>query len=162
MLHLYFEDEKVRPDIELIEDVELQFNEIDLTGSDVEKAILFDIDKAQYNGKGTIIDRFGNRLYKSELSTGSKAALIVLRHPDKLINTIECGLNALSTIIVNCNTGNILLYDFQSPFESIDGDDKTIDVVLDKYRFTSLFRLNQYICSERPFDPVMNGGIEYA
>ena len=57
-------------------------------------------------------DRFGNKLYLSELSTGCKAAICVALLPDKIIDLQECGLNARDAVFNYCEDGKILLHDF--------------------------------------------------
>ena len=109
MLHIYFEDyfelrkageNGDRVDgMDFIWNVEGAFEGLNLTGSKEEKSIIQDIDKGEYLDNFYFIDRFGSKIQRCYLSTGCKAALVVLHNPDKLVNTVECGKNALGTII---------------------------------------------------------------
>lgn len=121
------------------------------------------IDKGQFNGGSSFIDRFGNKLLISELSTGCKAAILVNELRDKKILCFECGDDAIGAIVRNCQIGNIIIYDPLSGIYAKSYDKPNIDVVVDKYRFTDLDRLNYYFRDERPDKPDMTyGGIEYA
>lgn len=142
MLTIYFEDNNYDKS-KLIHDVEYEFMEIELNGSDIEKLLLNDIEQAKYSDKGHFIDRFGVYLTKEFLSTGCKAALIVINRGDKIINTVECGRNALASIIEHCSSGAILMH---NDCESIPYINNTnIDVVVDNNHFTDFDRLNRYI-----------------
>ena len=134
-------------------DIEKEFKMIRLSGKDIEKALIKQIEDGTWNDSKSFIDRFGFKLHNSELSTGCKAALVVA-NTDKLVNLRECGLNALDHIISLCKSGNIEVVDTGVTFRTIDIN-KDIDVELDGYRFSNTDRLNHYIQSERPFKPDM-------
>lgn len=145
-------------DLEIIHDVEKAFTQIRLTGTDVEKELIQLIDKGSYNDSNSFIDRWGYKLYLSELSTGCKAALCVISNPDKLVDLIECGNNARDIIISRCKTGNVLMYDNGITFRKYSDN---IQVVLDEYLITTVDRLNYYMFNERPFKPDLTmGGIK--
>ena len=50
------------------------------------REILKDIDHAYYSDEYSFIDRFGFKLRAEELSTGSKAAILVANHPELWID----------------------------------------------------------------------------
>lgn len=138
----------------IVRNVEEQFAKIKLTGSEIEKKLISAIEKGTYNDKYSFIDRFGYKLYNTELSTGCKAALCVVNCPELVIDLIECGLNARDLIIGLCKEGSILIQ--ENGVTIVDYFDEAIDVKVDDFRITSVDRLNKYIFSERPLEPVIN------
>ena len=140
----------------IVRNVEEQFAKIKLTGSEIEKALISKIEQGTYNDEYSFIDRFGYKLYNTELSTGCKAALCVVNCPDMIIDLIECGLNARDIIIGLCKEGNVLIQ--ENGVSIVDYFEKPIDVKVDRFRITSVDRLNKYLFSERPFVPIINSG----
>lgn len=138
----------------VIRNVEEQFAKIRLTGSKIERDLISKIEKATYNDEYSYIDRFGFKLYNTELSTGCKAALCVVNCPELVIDLIECGLNARDIIIGLCKEGKVLIQ--ENGVSITKYFDEPIDVEIDNYRITSVDRLNKYIFSERPFKPVID------
>lgn len=153
MLKVYLEEESIDKEKELIMDVEQGFKKLKLKGTPLDKKIIDKIDKAKWNDNHSFIDRYGFKLYMSELSTGCKAALLVSNRTDAVVNLRECGLNALDIIISLCKKGNVLVADNGITFEDLFGC--PIHVRLDQYEFTTIDRLNEYIQDERPFEPDM-------
>lgn len=92
-----------------ITDIEALFKQIRIKGTEEEKAVIAKIEQGKYNDDNSFIDRFGYKLYLSELSTGCKAALCVINKPDIQINLIECGINALDVILSTCKKGSIII-----------------------------------------------------
>ena len=90
----------------------------------------------------TFIDRFGQSLYVSELSTGCKAVILALIKPNKLINFIEAGLNARDYAIENLKSGKVLI---EYPYTTFTGKN-TIDCYLPQfgYAFSTIDRLNYF------------------
>lgn len=138
----------------VIRDVEEQFAKIKLTGSKIERELINKIEKATYNDEYSYIDRFGYKLYNTELSTGCKVALCVVNCPELIIDLIECGVNARDIIIGLCKEGKVLIQ--ENGVTIVKYFNEPIDVKIDNYRITSVDRLNKYIFSERPFKPVIN------
>ena len=159
MLNIYLNSDAKKPNIDYIDDVEAEFTKIklDKDSNDMIK-ILKDIENAKIYDSTSFIDRFNKKLRSSDLSTGCKAALCILKNPNKLVNTRGCGLNAISTIIQIIEDGYILMVDPQI-YIPYTGKNPSINAVLDGYRFDNLDRLSSYICDERPFKPEMSGGI---
>lgn len=149
MLKVYIDtipDEK-----NIIRDIEKHFDTIRLKGSDLDKLLIKEIDNGEYYDETSFIDRFGCKLYTTELSTGCKAALCVANTSDKVVDLIECGLNARDAIICACKQGTIVMHN-----ESVTIQDrfhKPIDIEIDQYRIISIDRLNKYIQCERPYKP---------
>lgn len=78
MLHLYNKDEAMKNNrLAVVRDVEEAFKGIRLVDDDVTRKVLNAIDNAEYSSEDTVIDRYGIRVYASQLSTGCKAALCV-------------------------------------------------------------------------------------
>lgn len=157
MLRIYFrEDNEIENPELIVRDVEKMFEMVHMKGEEKQKKMIQLIEHGSYNDENSFIDRFGYKLYYSELSTGCKAALVVLAFPDKIIDLRECGLNARDIIVSICDEGNILISDSGITF--CDYAD-SIKVRVDDYLFNNIERLNIYVNEERPFAPVMDGGI---
>lgn len=65
----------------------------------VVKKLLYDIDKSKYVSKTTVLTRFDEYLDMEYSSTGCKTAINIYLNPDKIIDCIECGANALEVIL---------------------------------------------------------------
>lgn len=139
---------------DIVRNVEEQFAKVKLAGTQIERRIISEIERGTYNDEFSFIDRFGYKLYNTEMSTGCKAALCVVNCPELIIDLIECGLNARDIIIGLCKEGNILIK--ENGVTIVDYFDEAIDVKIDNFRITSVDRLNKYIFSERPFEPIIN------
>lgn len=148
MLTLFFRDENKDLQLDAISDIEMAFKKVRLTGTEDEINVMQMIDGATYNDSESFVDRFGYKLHLSELSTGCKAALVVIHNPDKIVNIIECGFNARDVIISFCKNGAILLDDDGVTYQKYSDN---IEVRVDDYVFTNVDRLNAYINEERPF-----------
>ena len=94
---------------ELINNVESAFLSVKLTGTELERKLIEEIEQGKYNDGESFIDRFGYKIRISELSTGCKAALCVLHFPNKVINLCECGVNARDIVINYCPSGRVLI-----------------------------------------------------
>lgn len=147
MLNIFFKGEhnELASGLEVIKDVELAFSEIGIPNTDVAKILIKEIEQGEYIDTISFKDRFGYKLDMSCLSTGCKAALVVLMNPSKLVDLQECGWNARDEIIKNCKEGNILLEYDDVTFTLKDGDEWGIDVRVDNYRFTNINSLNKYV-----------------
>ncbi len=142
-------------------DIEALFKQIRIKGTNEEKAVISKIEQGKYNDDTSFIDRFGYKLYLSELSTGCKAALCVLNKPDMQIDLIECGINALDVILSICKSGSVIMRERGVTIKDYSEDGK-IEVELDGYLFTTVDRLNYYLFNERPFTPDLTiGGIQH-
>lgn len=141
---------------EMTTDVESLFASIKVEDTKTNRDIMLDIDSATYLNCEYFIDRLGCKLPIMYLSTGCKAALLVA-NTDIDIDVRECGHNAISAILQNCNTGTISLIDLDTPFMyDSRKKDLPIDVDLDGYRFTDIRRLNHYIIYECGEEPDLN------
>lgn len=154
MLHIYLDKIPSSLQYNLVNDVEKQFAGIRLACTDKEKKVVKEIEKGILLDSYSYIDRFGYKLYTSELSTGCKAALCVLNFPDKIINLAECGLNARDCIVSFCDLGAVLIDSNTITFSGQYTDEK-ISVAVDEYVFISIDSLNKYIFNERPFESNM-------
>lgn len=158
MLTVYIRgDRNTNLHLSVEEDVEKLFTKVRLKGTEAEKRILKVIEQASYNDANSFIDRFGFKLYTSELSTGCKAALCVIHFPAMLIDIKECGLNARDTILSLCDQGNILM-DY-SETGIADYSNGSVEVQIDGYLFHTISRLNTYLQDERPFEPYLDGEV---
>ena len=89
---------------DIISDVNLAFSELTLCGDSNEE-----IDEARFWDSMHFLDRNGAKTDISHLSTGAKAALLVYYNPNRTINCIEIGPNALSALFTVTDTGNIVI-----------------------------------------------------
>lgn len=148
MLRIYFADETNIDDIKgsIIHDVEAHFNEVKLDNSEQQNKILRLLEHAKYKSETEIIDRFGDKLSTYFMSTGTKAALCTLAFPDKVIDLVECGINARDIIIAVCRQGSILI-----PCSDIKCGKYSdeIDVLVDNKRFRAVENLNDYLNNEK-------------
>lgn len=108
MLRIY-DSENMSADII---DIDAEFSRLLINPDETLNKIIKSVDGGTLLDSNVFSDRFGNRLYLSELSTGCKAAICVYCNPDKIIDLQECGLNARDAVFNYCENGNILLHDF--------------------------------------------------
>ena len=101
-----FDAENCRADIV---DIDAAFSKLEIVVNDAVKNIIKAVDAGNMIDGSTFEDRFGVRLYLSELSTGCKAAICVALMPDQMIDLQECGLNARDAIFNYCEDGKKLL-----------------------------------------------------
>lgn len=133
------------------QDIDELFDELDLQVTNLNKQIVKNIEQGELISNQAFIDRFGYKLYISDLSTGCKAALILANIHDIVLDTIECGENAVDAMISFINKGTIIIQDRDITF--VDYNNNKCDIELDGYKFTSIDRLNYYYFDERPFEP---------
>ncbi len=122
-------------------DIEMQFLRTRLKNDTYTVKALKEIEQAEYNDEYSFIDRFGFKLYSKNMSTGCKGALCVHAFPDMVINTIECGTNALKFIIANCSTGYVLM----SREAMIFYTETPVDIIVDNKHFDDCDALLEYI-----------------
>lgn len=108
MLHVY-DAEIEKADVV---DIDAAFSKLEINVNEAIKNIVKAVDLGDVVDGTTFVDRFGVKLYLSELSTGCKAAICVVLMPDKIIDLQECGLNARDAVFNYCENGKILLHDF--------------------------------------------------
>ena len=145
MLNIHIIEEGLPEDICM--DMKKEFAMTTLDGRLEDRKIIEEIEEGQYNTEIDFIDRFGYKLYNTELSTGTKAALTIIHNPNKKYFLGGAGINAISTIMRYCREGNIWIYDPIIGFESFLGSD--IDVMFEGIHFTDMNELNFYIDNER-------------
>lgn len=108
MLNVY-DAENTKADIV---DIDAAFSKLTIPNDAAIGEIIASVDEGVFKGGNTFLDRFGVKLYLSELSTGSKAAICVYCHPNQIVDLQECGLNARDAVFNYCENGKILLHDF--------------------------------------------------
>ena len=64
------------------------------------------IEKGTYNDEYSFIDRFGYKLYNTELRMGCRAVLCVMNCPDVIIDLIECVMNDSYVVKIKINLEN--------------------------------------------------------
>lgn len=120
-----------------------------LYNDNITKQILADIEHGSYYDESHYIDRFGNKLLSSEMSTGSQA-LILATHLDGIICFDECGDNVLGMAIklsARVDMSIYLSYPIDDHCLVINGNEE----VSIKYN-------NRYIDD---IDDVLYGGLRY-
>lgn len=150
MLEIYLEEQ---PDME--NDIEELFSKVKINDINKIKEVIKLIEKGDLIDGYSFIDRFGYKLFLKELSTGCKAAICVIENPDRIINLIECGINARDVIVNKCEYGKVYIPSTGITFCDYK-ENKKVNIKLDNYAFTSIKRLNIYIQNERPFKPDMS------
>lgn len=77
---------------------------------DTIRSLAWNIDHAKILDGGRILNKYGRVFDMSYLSTGCKTAINAYRYTDYVVNTIECGDNALQEIfkLKNCKILNRL------------------------------------------------------
>ena len=108
MLNIYVGKENLPKNIIFVFDVEAAFPLVSVTGDELQRKVLSDVEKGTYLNSKRFVDRFGGQLYYSDMSTGSKAVMAVAALTDKIINCDECGENALRLMSL-IDEGNIYL-----------------------------------------------------
>ena len=158
MLNIYFkgEDNEIIRKCAIIDDVENEVYVKGIPDNDTAKKLIQKIEKGKYLDNSSFIDRFGYKLYLDSMSTGCKAAMVVVANNDKIVDLKECGWNARDEIIKNCKDGNILIEDNGISYGfSNEEKDIPIDVKLDRYRFKNIYSLNWYV-RDREYNEDLN------
>lgn len=114
-------------------DVERVFAGVSLTGSESEKQVIEFIEEGKYLDNLSFIDRFGYRLSRELLSSGTKAVLSVLHFPTIPVNCEEVGYNAFSALVRFCHNGIAYVNNF--PYPLITEGISEIDVMYRGMRF---------------------------
>lgn len=158
MLRLWFKDEEDYKScgLELVSNVEVEFLRIPLEPSSVNRKIIQLLEKGKWKNSEEYIDRFGIQRSIRDISTGSKALLVVENSVGKLVDMLEVGFNAVSLGVSVCMKGNMLIPDYQVDF--LDELQNKVVVRVDDYIFSNIGRLNRYILNERPYLPDMEDG----
>ena len=123
-------------------DVESEFSKVNLNLSTLERILVKRIDRGNLVHKNAFVDEHGFKVRISELSTGCKAALLVL-HTEKWISLRECRAAVLDCIIKYCKQGKIVLGS-NHVFIDEHGFTSSIDVGVDGKNFVSITELNNY------------------
>lgn len=142
-------------DDSIIYDIERQFRLLsidEMSRSDKVREVIAEVEQGKYEGKSYFIDRFGNKLGIENLSTGCKAAIIMVCGINKKVSLLECGTNAIVSIFKHVYNGDVIMYSRDSMFDTLRPERIQVDIALDGYRFTNLARLNYYITDERGYD----------
>lgn len=147
-LNVYFD---TAPDnIPLVHDVEEHFTRLKPSGTMLDRQLIQAVEEGRYLNYYSFIDRFGFKLRISELSTGCKAALCVANCPDKVIDLIECNMNAICCILRYATCGNVLIHD---PYAVVGLDDVPVDLMVFGTHFTSGSDYNKYMTDVYPLMP---------
>lgn len=145
MLRLWFKDEEDYKScgLELVSNVEVEFLRIPLEPSSVNRKVMQLLEQGKWQNSKEYTDRFGIRRSIQNISTGSKALLVVENSVGKLVDMMEAGFNAVSLGISVCTRGDMLIPDYQVEF--LDELQGGVVVRVDNYIFSDVGRLNRYI-----------------
>lgn len=133
-------------DLQQVDNVEAEALKVNISKAPLFATFLHEIEQGKPLDLDRFIDRFGVAIYHSSMSTGCKAAICVASLPDKVINLIECGPNAIESILCNCTEGHILLHDRNCDLSS--NYSKSVDICFNGYRFTDPCAFCQYISED--------------
>lgn len=144
-LYLYFSDENLHKGLDVIWDIEAYFRSPSDVVHPAAKAVLAEVEGAvpSSTSKARFVDRFGGELYWSFLSTGTKAAFVLADNPGKCVSLLECGHNAVLSVVKNFKDGAVLI-----EYPTYGMPDGSIDVVLHGKHFTDGSELWEYIDDE--------------
>ena len=148
--------DEIPKDKEVISDCDLIYSLTLVEPTDEVKNIIKSIDKAEFNGGTTVIDRFGTTIPISELSSGSKTGVVAALYPDKIIDTIDCGYNAIDALLTFVKDGNLIIPDpiVFDRFNDATGDpNHRVSIYYNGYVFGSVERLSIYLTTESPDEP---------
>jgi hypothetical protein len=130
-------------------DVDDEFSKIRLPDTAKNRQIIERIEQGKYEDEIYYIDRFGYKLYKQYMSSGCKAALLI-QNTDLVVDTTECGANAIAAILNLCDSGSAILVDKNSklPYSQFVQNGTKCNIEFNGYHFTDIRRLNKYIEDE--------------
>ena len=83
-------------------------------------------------------------------STGAKAMTVVGHYPEKVVNCVEIGWNALSSIINHCKNGAIIINSRSYGVEIVGPEE--ISVLCRGHHFTSSWDLYEYLHHDAPYE----------
>ncbi len=126
------------------------------------RKIVKDIEQGEYLSPYYFRDKFGGDHEIWNLSTGSKAALLIALRPEMKISLIGCGYNVIGFILKYMKEGHITVHPYICDWAIYRlGDDTSCDVELEGYRFTDISKLNEYLTEYWPNPlPYRSDGIE--
>ena len=152
MLQVYLEKPR---DEDIIDDVELAFGKCKIPNNKDIRQIIKEVEQGELIDSNGFKDRYGYKLSISELSTGTKAAILVVINTDKIVNFSEVGDNCRDYAIKNFTSGKILINYPTVTIQYNKNKDTTIDVKLVDagIRFSSIERLVKYFRNEFSFIP---------
>ena len=128
-LKIYYDD-SIKKDKRFILDIEPWFSKYGLDISPFSKKVIKDIDKGELVDNLKFIDRFGMASSLLNLSTSSKALLLVGRVDGKILNLEECGVN-IGNLLLEKNSGEVYIpWDILWVYEWGQLTDRKIDVFL--------------------------------
>ena len=108
-LNVYLSGVDSLDNLSIERDVEYLFKMVTLDGCEYDKKILSVVEKGLYLDNLYFIDRFGSKLSRKYISTGSKAALVLYHMPDVVVWGGEVGCDALTEIVKFCSRGALLM-----------------------------------------------------
>ena len=125
MLHLYIYGKWETPEevipygMEIVNDVDLEFSVSMVEVTETAKRIVKDVDDGTLVSPTRFTNKLGLSLRVDDLSTGSKAGILVdgSKKAHKVINLEECGINAITAILIHCRECYAVTYDIMGELE---------------------------------------------
>lgn len=124
-LRIYYDDD-IKKDSNFLLDVDSWFSSVKIEDKDYAKKVIREIDEGEYYNALGYRDRFGYSLRLDNLSTSSKALILLNEKKDKIINLEECGVN-IGGLLLDIKEGSVYIpWDIMWVYEW--GSNKDIDV----------------------------------
>lgn len=145
MLHVYFEG-KSPPQLPLVEDIEVEWHmrKHDLTTDFVKNIInTFEgtyVDEDHFISK---ITGYGCPMYN--LSTGTKAAIMVSQDPNTAFSFGEVGVNVRDYVFEHLHDGHVYLRTANGVYLSTDCDDVPLEISVNGNVTTNWYVLNMWL-----------------
>lgn len=158
MLKVYIRGvDNVPSDKKIIVDTDFEFSQILNVPLDSRlQKIIQVVDGAELRHNNKIVDRFGETLPISCISSGSKAAVVILMNPEYIVDLKECGSNARDAILTYLNTGAVIMEDPVLSAKIAYREDKLMDVWNDGYWFGTLSKFREYVQDIKPSNPCLD------
>lgn len=147
MLTIFDRKLPIKSDLPIENDAEKLFATVHLKGTPEEKKLIEVIEKGKWNDEVSFIDRLGFRRFIDDLSTGTKAALSILNRPDVILDTKECGVNAIDAMLCLCKNGNIIIDLEKASFEDsmIKQIENGVDICVNGLRIYDINVFIEYV-----------------
>ena len=143
-LKIYY-DEEIKKDPDFLLDVDSWFSSVKISDRSFAEKVVKQIDNGVYRDALGYEDRFGYSLRLDNLSTSSKALMLLNENKYKIINLEECGVN-IGELLLDIKDGFVYIpWDILWVYEW--GNDKKIDVLLGNLKCNSMWELYEGVRS---------------
>lgn len=113
MLNIYLKENDIQ-NKKIIDYNDIQFNQDILMFSsdknlDKLKSIISEIEEGKLLSDKKVETKRGDIINIEDICSGSKTLFNIINHPDEVVDTVECGSNAMEYLFKNIKDGNILI-----------------------------------------------------